>query len=128
MAFAETALVLLRLLISGIIGLIVLFTNYGYVRVPKYTLVSQRVWLARLDNTYWCISVRDSVVGSKRDINTSMSDSSWQGWSFGNLVPTPLSEKSRRGLVTRPCIALSQGIQSVTQPHANVVCAVAWLA
>ena len=50
MAFAETALVLLRLLISGIIGLIVLFTN-GYVRVPKYTLVSQRVWLARLDNT-----------------------------------------------------------------------------
>ena len=40
MAFAETALVLLRLLISGIIGLIVLFTN-GYVRVPKYTLVSQ---------------------------------------------------------------------------------------
>ena len=52
MAFAETALVLLRLLISGIIGLIVLFTNYGYVRVPKYTLVSQKVWLARLDNTY----------------------------------------------------------------------------
>ena len=50
MAFAETALVLLRLLISGIIGLIVLFTN-GYVRVPKYILVSQRVWLARLDNT-----------------------------------------------------------------------------
>ena len=69
MAFAETALVLLRLLISGIIGLIVLCTN-GYVRVPKYTLVSQMVWLARLDIPVlnWCIKVSATAVGSKCDL------------------------------------------------------------
>ena len=45
-----------------------------------------------------------------------------ESYTAGSLVPTPLSEKSRRGLVTRPYSALNcpKGIQSVTQPHANV--------
>ena len=42
MAFVETALVLLRLLISGTIGLVVLLTN-GYVRVPRYTRIHLRI-------------------------------------------------------------------------------------
>ena len=55
MAFAETALVLLRLLISGTIGLIVLFTN-GYVRVPKYTCVAVLLRCAKLVNVNAAIS------------------------------------------------------------------------
>jgi len=44
-----------------------------------------------------------------------------------SLVPRPLSEKSRKGMVTQPYSALSQGIQSVTQPHANVyICSQNW--